>query len=47
MMVGAPGVNEANLPALDVGGNGEIALTYMGSENSPFKPGDESTEDPD
>ncbi|MGH2753730.1 MAG: hypothetical protein ACRDLB_04795, partial [Actinomycetota bacterium] len=45
MMVGAPGVKEANLPALDVGGNGEIALTYMGSENSPFKAGAENAED--
>jgi hypothetical protein len=47
MMIGAPGVKEANLPSLDVGGNGKIAFTYMGSENSPFIPCDESTEDPD
>jgi hypothetical protein len=38
MMVGAPGVNESNLPALDVGKPGHIALTYMGTENGPNKP---------
>jgi hypothetical protein len=38
MMVGAPGVNEANVPAIDVGKPGHIALTYMGTENGPNKP---------
>ncbi len=38
MMVGSPGVNEANLPALDVGKPGHIALTYMGTTNGPNKP---------
>jgi hypothetical protein len=38
MMVAAPGVNEANLPAIDVGDPGKIAIAYMGSENSPGKP---------
>jgi hypothetical protein len=35
MMIGSPGVNEANLPSLDVGGVGKVAIAYMGSENSP------------
>ena len=38
MMVGAPRVNETNLPSLDVGGVGKIALAYMGTENSPGQP---------
>ncbi|MFN2588180.1 MAG: sialidase family protein [Actinomycetota bacterium] len=38
MMVAAPGVNEANLPAIDVGRPGKIAISYMGSENSPGTP---------
>ncbi len=38
MMVAAPGVTEANLPAIDVGAPGKIAISYMGSENSPGKP---------
>ena len=38
MMIGRPGLTEANLPSLDVGKPGAIAVTYMGSENSPFKP---------
>jgi hypothetical protein len=37
-MIGAPGVKEANLPGLDVGDPGKIAMVYMGSENSPFRP---------
>jgi hypothetical protein len=38
MMVGAPGVTEANLPSLDVGlgGTGKVAMVYYGSENSRF-----------
>jgi hypothetical protein len=39
MMIAPPGVEEANLPAMDVGGNGKIAISYMGSENSRFAPG--------
>ena len=35
MMIGSPGVNEVNLPSLDVGGVGKVAIAYMGSENSP------------
>lgn len=42
MMVGAPGVNETNLPSLDVGGVGKVAIAYMGSENSPGMPFPES-----
>lgn len=38
MMIGAPGLTEANLPSLDVGDPGTVAVAYMGSENSPFKP---------
>ena len=38
MMVGSPGVKEANLPAIDVGEPGKIAIAYMGSENSSGKP---------
>ena len=38
LMIAPPGLTEANLPSLDVGGPGKIAVTYMGSENSPFKP---------
>lgn len=33
MMVGAPGLREANLPTIDALGNGRIAFAYMGSEN--------------
>ena len=38
LMVSAPGVNETNLPSLDVGGVGKIAIAYMGSTNSPGQP---------
>lgn len=38
MMIGAPGVNETNLPTIDVGSPGKIAIAYMGSENSPGEP---------
>jgi hypothetical protein len=38
MMVGAPGLNEANLPSIDVGGVGKVAMAYMGTENSPGQP---------
>ena len=36
MMVAPPGVNEANLPTIDVSAPGKIALAYYGSDNSPF-----------
>ncbi len=39
VMIGAPGLKEANLPGLDVGAPGKVAVVYMGSENSPFRPG--------
>ena len=42
LMVGAPGVNETNLPSLDVGQPGQVAIAYMGSENSPGFPFPES-----
>ena len=35
LMIGAPNVNEINLPSLDVGGVGKVAIAYMGTENSP------------
>ncbi|HJR44098.1 MAG TPA: sialidase family protein [Actinomycetota bacterium] len=38
MMIAPPGLKEGNLPGLDVGDPGKIAVVYMGSENSPFKP---------
>jgi hypothetical protein len=38
MMIAPPGVNEANLPSIAVGGNGKVAIAYMGTENSPGKP---------
>lgn len=34
MMIGSPGVTDANLPSLAVGDPGKIALVYMGSENA-------------
>lgn len=38
MMVAPPGVDETNIPSLDVGAPGKVAIAYMGSENSPFRP---------
>jgi hypothetical protein len=38
IMIGAPGVNETNLPSLAVGGVGKIAVAYMGTKNSPGAP---------
>lgn len=35
MMIAPPGVNETNLPSLDVGSVGKVAIAYMGTENSP------------
>ena len=36
MMVAAPGVEEVNLPTLDVGKPGSVAIGYMGTTDSPF-----------
>lgn len=36
--VGAPGINEANLPSIDVGDPGKVAFLYMATENGPNKP---------
>ena len=36
--VGYPGINEANLPSIDVGDPGKIAFLYMATENGPNKP---------
>lgn len=38
MMIGAPGLTESNIPGIDVGAPGKIAIVYMGSENSPGPP---------
>jgi hypothetical protein len=35
MMVGAPGVKEANLPSIDVRSPGRVAIAYYGSSNAP------------
>ncbi|MGH2753505.1 MAG: sialidase family protein [Actinomycetota bacterium] len=40
MMVGPPGLNEAMLPALEIGDPGKLAMTYMGSTDSPGAPWD-------
>ncbi|MGH2755892.1 MAG: sialidase family protein [Actinomycetota bacterium] len=32
MMIGPPGIKRASLPAMDIGGDGKIAITYAGSE---------------
>jgi hypothetical protein len=42
MMVGPPGLKEAALPSLALGGRGKVAVVYMGSTNSPGKPFEES-----
>ena len=44
IMIGAPGVKEANLPAMDLGSTGKVAIVYMGSENSPYKPSKDRNE---
>lgn len=41
-MVGPPGLKEAALPSLALGGFGKVAVTYMGSTNSPGEPFPES-----
>ena len=35
MMIGIPGIRETNLPNMDIGEDGKIAITYVGSENAP------------
>lgn len=42
-MVGPPGLNEANLPALAVGAPGHVAFAYFGAYDSPGKPWTRST----
>jgi hypothetical protein len=37
MMVGAPGLNEGNLPTLEVSAPGKLAIAYYGSTNSPYQ----------
>lgn len=32
MMIGPPGLKRSSLPAIDIGGDGKIAIVYMGSE---------------
>jgi hypothetical protein len=36
LMIGAPGVNEAAIPALVAGERGQVAVTYYGSDNAPL-----------
>jgi hypothetical protein len=38
MEIGPPGLKEADLPSLEVGGVGKVAQAYMGSTNSPGAP---------
>ena len=38
LMIGAPGVNESNLPGIAVGAPGKVAIVYMGTKNSPGFP---------
>lgn len=38
LMVGAPGINEAVLPGLAVTPGGRVAISYMGTKNSPGHP---------
>lgn len=45
MMVGAPGLNEANLPGIAIGKDGAIAIVYMGTTESPGMPWTGSYED--
>lgn len=37
LMVGVPGIKEASQPELAVGSTGKVAVTYMGSTNSPYQ----------
>jgi BNR/Asp-box repeat protein len=36
--IGPPGLKEANIPAIDARGPGKVAISYLGSENSPGGP---------
>jgi hypothetical protein len=36
ILVSPPGLKEANLPQIDVGDPGKVAIVYYGSSNSPF-----------
>jgi hypothetical protein len=38
LMIGAPGIKEAALPGLVAGKRGQVAVTYLGSENPPGPP---------
>src|SRR5207247_1572816 len=38
VMVGPPNLEEAALPTMDIGAEGNVAMTYMGSTNSPGPP---------
>lgn len=40
VMIGAPGLREASLGAMAVGGHGNLAFAYIGSTNSPGPPWD-------
>lgn len=46
-MIAPPGVNEGNLPGIDVGGVGKLAIVYMGTTNSPGRPFPTPTPPPD
>lgn len=37
MMVAPPGVNDVNIPTMDVSAPGKLAFAYYGSNNSPFQ----------
>jgi hypothetical protein len=37
VIVSPPGVHEANLATLDVGGAGKVAFAFLGSRNSPWR----------
>ncbi|HVF52454.1 MAG TPA: sialidase family protein [Actinomycetota bacterium] len=38
MMIGPPGLTESNIPNIDAGAKGKVAIVYMGSENAPGPP---------
>ena len=42
LQIGPPGLKESNLPSIEVGDPGKIAISYMGSENSPGAPFNDS-----
>jgi hypothetical protein len=47
MMIGAPGLNETNLPQIEARGVGKVGIVYYGSTNSPFHKCNEDCEDRD